>query len=168
MSKLNNFLLQFGTDKFMHFVVGLGSICTRHQGTNVGVNYSHFMNLTIIDKLLKILRHLLPPIIRTTPNHFFQKKMNKKSFLAYFLLLTKKAPKSSASFTIIYIQRPTEAVRELTASTGQPAPTLMSLPAPGSVALIAQMSLLQSRRQQYGPLTAQSASIPWIGYRCYG
>ena len=58
-------------------------------------------------------------------------------------------------------------MRELTALTDWLAPALMLLPAPGSVALKAQMSLLQSRRQQYGPLIAQSALIPWTGYQYY-
>ena len=49
-------------------------------------------------------------------------------------------------------------MRELTASTDWPVPALMSLPAPGSAALIAQMSLLQSRRQQYGQLTVHFIS----------
>ena len=44
----------------------------------------------------------------------------------------------------------------LTALTDWPGLALMSLPAPESVALIAQMSLLQNLRQQFGPLTAQS------------
>jgi hypothetical protein len=33
----------------LHFIVGFGGVCTRHQRTNVGIDYSHDLTLTIID-----------------------------------------------------------------------------------------------------------------------